>query len=29
MKDLHTCRNQPWRMWKWVEMAMQVAHEFA
>lgn len=29
MKDLHTCRNQPWRMWKWVEMAMEVATEFA
>ena len=29
MKDLHTCRRQPWRMWKWVEMAMGLAEEYA
>jgi len=29
MKDLHTCRSQPWRMWAWVEMAMELAEEFA
>jgi len=29
MKDLHTVRNEPPRMWEWVEMAMELAEEFA
>jgi hypothetical protein len=29
MKDLHTCRKQPQRMWEWVNMAMRVVEEFA
>jgi len=29
MKDLHTCRKQPRRMWEWVDMAMQLAEEYA
>ena len=29
MKDLHTCRKEPLRMWEWVEMAMQLAEEYA
>lgn len=29
MKDLHSCRRQPQRMWEWVEMAMQLAEEYA
>lgn len=29
MKDLHTCRRQPYRMWEWVDMAMQLAEEYA
>ena len=29
MKDLHTCRKEPWRMWEWVKMAMQLAEEYA
>jgi hypothetical protein len=29
MKDLHTCRNEPPRMWQWVDMAMQLAEQFA
>ncbi len=29
MKDLHTCRNQPPRMWEWTRMAQQLAEEFA
>jgi hypothetical protein len=29
MKDLHTCRGEPWRMWEWVKMAMQLAEEYA
>ena len=29
MKDLHTCRHQPWRMTEWTEMAMQLAEEYA
>jgi hypothetical protein len=29
MKDLHSCRRQPWRMWEWVKMAMQLAEEYA
>jgi hypothetical protein len=29
MKDLHTCRRQPHRMWEWVDMAMKLAQEYA
>jgi len=29
MKDLHTCRNQPQRMWDWVRIASELAEEFA
>ncbi len=29
MKDLHTCRREPWRMWEWVGMAMELAEEYA
>lgn len=29
MKDLHTCRGEPWRMWEWVRIAMELAEEFA
>ena len=29
MKDLHTCRGEPPRMWAWVDMAMQLAEEYA
>lgn len=29
MKDLHTCRGEPRRMWEWVDMAMQLAEEHA
>jgi hypothetical protein len=29
MKDLHTCRKEPKRMWEWVDMAMQLAEEYA
>jgi len=29
MKDLHTCRNEPRRMWEWVNMAMELSEEFA
>lgn len=29
MKDLHTCRNEPPRMWEWVDMAMELAEEYA
>jgi hypothetical protein len=29
MKDLHTCRREPWRMWEWVKIAMQLAEEYA
>jgi hypothetical protein len=29
MKDLHSCRREPWRMWEWVKMAMQLAEEYA
>jgi len=29
MKDLHTCRNQPHRMWDWTQIAQEVAEEFA
>jgi len=25
MKDLHTCRGEPWRMWEWVRIAMEEA----
>ena len=29
MKDLHTCRKEPWRMWEWVRIAMELAEEYA
>lgn len=29
MKDVHTCRNQPPRLWEWTKIAMGVANEFA
>jgi hypothetical protein len=29
MKDLHTCRNEPRRMWDWARIALEVAEEFA
>jgi hypothetical protein len=29
MKDLHTCRNEPWRMGEWTKMAMELAEEYA
>ncbi|MBM4049104.1 MAG: hypothetical protein FJ279_28725 [Planctomycetes bacterium] len=29
MKDLHTCRNEPRRMWEWVNMAMELSEELA
>jgi hypothetical protein len=29
MKDLHTCRNEPRRMWEWTQMATAMAEEFA
>lgn len=29
MKDLHSCRREPRRMWEWVDMAMQLAEEYA
>ncbi len=29
MKDLHTTRGEPWRMWEWVRIAMELAEEFA
>ena len=29
MKDLHTCRNQPRRMWDWARIALEVAQESA
>jgi hypothetical protein len=28
MKDTHTCRNQPHRMWEWVKIAKETAGEF-
>ena len=28
MKDLHTVRDEPPRMWEWVEMAMALAEEY-
>ncbi len=28
MKDTHTCRNQPGRMWEWVKIAKEVTEEF-
>ncbi|MBI3922703.1 MAG: hypothetical protein HY318_14875 [Armatimonadetes bacterium] len=28
MKDLHTCGNEPRRMWEWVDMAMELAEEY-
>jgi hypothetical protein len=27
MKDLHECRGEPWRMWEWMDMAMELAEE--
>ena len=29
MKDLHTCRNEPHRMWRWVEIATELAQDYA
>ncbi|MEI6513667.1 MAG: hypothetical protein WCO51_10400 [bacterium] len=29
MKDLHTCRNEPQRMWEWVKIAQQLSEEYA
>jgi len=29
MKDLHFCHGEPHRLWQWVEMAMQLAREYA
>jgi len=29
MKDTHTCRSEPQRMWDWVKIALEVAEEFA
>lgn len=29
MKDLHSCRNEPHRMWEWTKIAMETAEEFA
>ena len=29
MKDLHSCRREPRRMWEWVDIAMQLAEEYA
>ena len=29
MKDLHEVRNEPHRMWEWVDMAMALADDFA
>ncbi len=29
MKDLHTCRGEPWRMWEWVKLAMALAEEYS
>ena len=29
MKDLHSCRREPYRMWEWVDMAMQLVQEYA
>lgn len=29
MKDTHTCRNRPRRMWEWVKIAKEIAEEFA
>ena len=29
MKDLHTCRGEPHRMWEWTRMASALAEEFA
>ena len=29
MKDLHTCRNEPHRMWEWTRMATAMAQEYA
>ena len=29
MKDLHTCRNEPRRMWEWTRMAQELAQQYA
>jgi hypothetical protein len=29
LKDTHTCRNEPQRLWEWVRIAREVAKEFA
>jgi len=29
MKDLHTCRGEPRRMWEWVDMAKKLSEEYA
>jgi len=29
MKDLHTCRGEPPRMWAWVSLAMELAKQYA
>jgi len=29
LKDTHTCRNEPERMWEWTKIATEVAAEFA
>jgi len=29
MVALHNCHNEPWRMWEWAKMAMQLAEEYA
>jgi len=29
MKDMHTCRNQPQRLWDWVPIASELAEDFA
>jgi len=28
LKDTHTCRNQPQRIWEWVRIAKEVAEDF-
>jgi len=29
MKDLHTCRGEPTRMWEWIELAKELSEEYA
>ena len=29
MKDTHTCRNEPHRMWEWTQIARELAEDFA